>query len=531
VEGLDKIANKLWRLDNLYFIKTKRREKVPLQLNWAQRDFLTRRTNKSYILKARQLGFSTACLIDLLDDTIHNANTNSAIIAHKQDKVVKLFEIVKRAFEGLDPRYRPRVSLDNRNELYFPDLDSKIYVAMDTRSETVHNLHVSELAFIEHADEKMMGILESVPEGGKITYETTANGMVGYAYDEWTTGDSEFEKFFYPWYQQPSYAVLAGRFMEEVMLEYLPLATRFGTMTDIAERFELTPAQMEFYLCKLKRHKEMVVQEYPTTALEAFISSGRGVFHAADLQKHQAQQPIARKYGDLLVWEEPLPGFHYVLGVDPAEGTGNDNSVIEVFNANTGVQAAEYANNRVQADELSKLVIQIAKDYNRALVVPEINSPALISHLRRRYDNIYRREVFDKITQQKTKALGWRPTAMSKKKLVEDIEEAARVQDIQINSGDLLKEQQTFVRTDEPNKQGYGAEGSNHDNRVIATALAIEGMKESPRLKKYVSEAERKLKEFLKAKSLEQHMGPGSEELPSVKRRKRYALRGSSSPL
>jgi hypothetical protein len=41
-----------------------------------------------------------------------------------------------------------------------PDLNSKIYVAMDTRSETVHNLHVSELAFIEHADEKMMGILE-----------------------------------------------------------------------------------------------------------------------------------------------------------------------------------------------------------------------------------------------------------------------------------------------------------------------------------------------------------------------------------
>jgi hypothetical protein len=66
----EKLVDKLWRLDNLYFIKTKQRQQAPLLLNWAQRDFLTRRKRRSYILKARQLGFSTACLIDMLDDTI-----------------------------------------------------------------------------------------------------------------------------------------------------------------------------------------------------------------------------------------------------------------------------------------------------------------------------------------------------------------------------------------------------------------------------------------------------------------------------
>jgi hypothetical protein len=43
----------------------------------------------------------------------------------------------------------------------------------------------------------------------------------------------------------------------------------------------------------------------------------------------------------------------------------------------------------------------------------------------------------------------------------------------------------------------------------VKKGLAIEGMRESPRLKKYTSEAERKLKEFLKAKSLERHPGRG----------------------
>jgi hypothetical protein len=209
------------------------------------------------------------------------------------------------------------------------------------------------------------------------------------------------------------------------------------------------------------------------------------------------------------VWEEPLEGFHYVVGVDPAEGTGGDNSAIEVFNANTGEQAARVCQQPSPGRRAAALVIQIAKHYNRALVIPEINSPALISHLRRRYDNIYRREVFDKLSQQETKALGWRTTGISKRKLVEDIEEATRTQDIRIRSQELLREMQTFVRTDKTNMHGYGAEGSNHDDRVIAAALAIEGMRESPRLKKYTSEAERNLKEFLKAKSLERHLGPG----------------------
>lgn len=522
----DKLADKLWRLDNLYFIKTKHRQLSPMLLNWAQRDFLTRRKLRSYILKARQLGFSTACLIDMLDDTINTPNMNSAIVAHKADKVVKLFEIVKRAYEHLDPIIRPKVSYDNRNELYFPELDSKIYVTMDTRSETVHNLHVSELAYIKDAEERMTGILESVPDDGKITFETTADGMAGYAFEEWVNEDSEFNKFFYPWFFNPEYAINTGRTMAEVMIEYHPLAIRFGTMPDLAERFDLTASQMEFYLHRLKRHKELVVQEYPSNDIEAFVASGRGVFHATDLAKHPAQPPIDRQYGDLLIWEKPLVGFSYVLGVDPAEGTGGDNSALVVLNANTGKQVAEYASSRIAADELAMLVVKVARDYNKALVIPEINSPALISHLRRKYENIYRRETFDKITQQKTKSLGWRTTAMSKRKLVEDLEEAVRTEDIAVTSQASLKELQTFVRTDDTGKQGYGAEGSNHDDRVIALGLAVQGIRESPNMKMPPSVAEQKLKEFIRAKSLERNFPNGSNDLPSVQRRKKYSMRG-----
>ncbi len=526
------LADKEWRLNNLYFIQTKDKKVAPIQMKDVQMDFLRRRGNRSYILKSRRIGFSTACLIDMLDDTMHTRNMNSAIIAHEKGKVQKLFEIVKRAFEYYPEEFKPKVSLDNRNELYFPKLGSKIYVTMDARSETVHNLHISELAFIKE-DARIRGSLESVPDSGRITFETTANGMSGYAFDEWMDEETEFEKFFYPWYKDPDAVRPTGRTMEQIMLDYEPLAVKYGLIPDIAKRFNLSCEQMEFYLNRVKRQKDKVQQEYPTTAEEAFISSGTGIFHASDLAKHVAQDPI-RRSGDMLIWEEPLGGFFYVIGGDPAEGTGNDNSALCVLNANTGKQVAEYANNRIKPDEFADLTVRVAKQYNMALVIPEINSPAYISHLRRKYANLYRREVFDQMTQKKTKALGWRTTAMSKKKLVEELEEAVREEDIQVTSSGLKKEMTTFVRTDEQGKQGYGAEGSNHDDRVIAVGLAVQGMKESPRMKRQQTGdaiAKKKLQEWIDKKGLEKNFPNGTNEPPSVLYRKKqygkhYAIRG-----
>lgn len=522
-----KLTDKLWRLSHYYKIKTKRKLLEVMTPNEAQVDYFLRRTIRNYILKARQLGFSTFCLLDLLDETLFTPNTNSAIVAHKAEKVTKLFEIVKRGFESMPAEIKPRVSFDNRNELYFPDLDSKIYVTMDSRSETVHNLHVSELAFIKGADEKMLGILESVPDGGRITYETTANGMTGYAYEEWNSDESEFEKFFYAWMWDPNYAVPTEKSMEELMEEYIVLAVRYGTIQDIVQRFDLSKEQLNFYIGKIKRHKAKVVQEYPTTDLEAFISAGRTIFHIQDIQKHEPTNPIERKWHDCMIWEKPLHGFKYTVGVDSSEGTGNDNAAICVLNAHTGEQAAEFASNDVKPDVLAGHVIEIAKWYNNAFVVPEINSSgiSLVDHLKRRYMNIYRREVFDKRTKENTEAIGWRTTGVTKPLLVNDLEEAMREEYILLHSDDLLKEMRTFVRTDEQGKDGFGAEGSNKDDRVIACGLAYQGIKHMPSMKLPESEAQKKMREYIEQKQYERDFPSGSNQPISMRNRKKYFIR------
>lgn len=527
LEWEQKMQEKIWRLNHYYYIKTKKKLLLMLDFNKAQDDFFNRRALKSFILKARQLGFSTACLIDLLDDTIFSANTNSAIVAHKQDKVIKLFEIVKRAFEHMPVELKPRVSLENRNELYFPDLDSKIFVTMDTRSETVHNLHVSELAFIRGAEDMMAGTLESVPKEGKITFETTANGMQGYAFEEWDNKWSEFSKFFYPWFWEGEYRTVTTRSMEEILEEYKSLAISFGTIPDLQQRFNLDETQMEFYIAKMKRHKRLVVQEYPSTDIEAFISSGKGVFHMNDLQKHATTMPVEEQFGGLKIWELPQEHNIYVLGVDSAEGGGGDNAVIEVLNARTGNQAAEFADANIPPGELGLLSIKIAKYYNRAFIVPEMNNTgvATIDKMKMKYQNIYRREILDKRTGNKTEALGWRTTGTSKPLLVENLEEAVREQFIKVNSEEWIKEGRVFVRTDAQGKQGYGAEGSHHDDRVIALGLAYQGIKHIPKAKAPKSEAQRRLEDFLKRNGQQSDIAQPVNPSPMAEARKRYFIR------
>lgn len=503
-------------MNHLYKIKTKDRKLIQFKRNLAQTNYAARKALWNIILKARQLGFSTDGLIDLLDDTVTNPNTNSAIVAHERDKVIKLFEIVKRAFDSMPEQLKPKVSFDNRNELYFPELDSKIYVTLDTRSEVVHNLHWSEVAFTKDAENKAAAIFASVPKGGKITLESTANGMGGYFFDEWDNSKSEFKKHFYNWLWDKGYWEPLKEPIEALRAEYRALSVRYNLIADIETRFNLTPEQFNFYIMQVHRNKHLVVQEFPTNELEAFLAAGRNVFHIIDLNRHTLTNPIDRKWGDLLIWEKPLKDFKYVLGVDPAEGLGGDNSVIEVFNAYTGEQAAEYATNHMPPGDLGLLAMDIGKMYNNALIVVEANNHghATLQAIRNKYWNLYYRKAFDKVTDESKDALGWVTNSTSKPRLVDNLEEAVRTLSISVRSEDLIKEMKIFVQTDEPNKKGFGAEGSGHDDRVIACGLAVQGIMSLPRPKKPISLAAQKLRDYAEKHGLPKAFDDSNNDFP-----------------
>lgn len=524
----EKLKDKSWRVSHLYKIKTKEQKIQTFKPNAAQRFYLEKETNRDIILKARQLGISTLKLIEQLDYATWNENSNVAVIAHTRDKVQVLFEIVKLAYENIPKPFKPRVSYDNRNELYFPDIRSKIYVATDTRGETVHNLHVSELAYLESAEQKMLGILESVPKNGIISFESTANGIGNYFYKTWNE-DNEFEKHFLAWNLDPEYQEDTTKTIDELEEEYRQLQLIYTLTPEIREKLNLSKEQFQWYINKVKRHRDSTPQEYPSTPLEAFIASGKNVFHTRDILKHTPINPIERRYQNLLIWELPVTSYNYIIGCDPAEGIGNDNSVIEVLNAATGEQAAELAVNNMPPDDLATFLLDIAKYYNNAFVVIETNNHGrtVIDKIKRKYMNIYRREIFDKLSNTKTKALGWLTTVGNKHILVDNLEEAARTGDIRINSQAALEELKVFVKTDETNKKGYGAEYGMKDDRVIALGLALQGMRDQPKRRKVKSEAEIKMQEYMERKRLEKYFPNRKGEVNRLMRKKQW-IRGIS---
>lgn len=76
------------------------------------------------------------------------------------------------------------------------------------------------------------------------------------------------------------------------------------------------------------------------------------------------------------IWNEPQPNHAYVLGVDIADGSGGDNSVIQIFdvtNFKNIEQAVSFASREIDTNTLALIVARLGARYNNALVSGERN--------------------------------------------------------------------------------------------------------------------------------------------------------------
>jgi hypothetical protein len=148
--ALENLKSKRWRLENLYKIVDKKKRLRTFKLNPIQSRYVeTRKSRYNDILKARQFGFTTFGVIDLLDDAMWIPNFTATILAHKQDVLDKIFMIARTAYKNMPARLRPIIDgTGSKYEMRFPEINSKIYITLEVRGGTINKLHVSEAAFI-----------------------------------------------------------------------------------------------------------------------------------------------------------------------------------------------------------------------------------------------------------------------------------------------------------------------------------------------------------------------------------------------
>ena len=296
-----------WRLTNLYSIIDKQANKIPFKENVVQKRINQSKQLRKMILKARQFGVSTNELIKLLDWVMFNENSTAAIIAHKQDAIEKLFRIPKLAYELLPDQLKPELDRGggSKYEMYFPQINSRIYCDLEVRGGTVGRLHVSEAAFMKDSA-KLKATLQAVPiTTGQVTIETTPNGIANYFYDMWTDLDSVYEKMFFPWYIFPEYKLPISKPLD-LTEEEIALIDKAKKLYNIDVTHEQI-AYRRFKKSEMRKSSfdKTVVsfeQEYPEDDKTCFLTSGDAVIDLMKIQEliSNSFDPI-RKVNSFLV--------------------------------------------------------------------------------------------------------------------------------------------------------------------------------------------------------------------------------------
>lgn len=110
-----------------------------------------------------------------------------------------------------------------------------------------------------------------------------------------------------------------------------------------------------------------------------FLGSSTTLIDLDKLAKMFPTDPKEFKYGYMCsIWEEPVPGAVYVMGVDTATGSGLDFSAIQVIklvSRNRFEQVCTFHDDRTLPGKLSQIVKDLSEWYNDAQIIIENNGP------------------------------------------------------------------------------------------------------------------------------------------------------------
>lgn len=295
----NKLSDRYWRLNNLYYIKDKQGKKVKFRFNWAQEYLYNNLHYFNVILKARQLGFTTFSMIYFLDSCLFNSNHTAGVIAHTREDANDLFDNkIKYAYDNLPDWLKNErgATSDSARKLAFSN-GSSIVTGTSLRSGTFQKLLISEYGKIsakypEKAKEIKTGALNTVEAGQQIFVESTAEGKTGEFYDLCETarklGDTgkplarlEPKFFFFPWFKNPEYTA------NDEEIEHTTIKAHDGEYFEKLEEdgIKLTIGQRVWYVLKKQQQGEDMTQEYPSTPPEAFQGSLEGAFYTKQMQR------------------------------------------------------------------------------------------------------------------------------------------------------------------------------------------------------------------------------------------------------
>lgn len=212
----------------------------------------------SLTLKARQIGWSTLVAAHAFYCAFFGEARDIIFLSRTQDEATRLMDKVKYGYKNL-PQWLldrgPKVKADHQQRMIFDNGSSILSMPSlsdPARGSSAWLIVVDEWAYLPNAEEAWASIEPVADVGGRIIGLSTANGSGNFFHELWVnaeTGNNQFKTMFFPW--------SANEDRDDDWYE--------------SKRISMSEWQL--------------AQEYPTTAEDAFVKSGRPYFDLDAIQQ------------------------------------------------------------------------------------------------------------------------------------------------------------------------------------------------------------------------------------------------------
>lgn len=206
-----------------------------------------------------------------------------------------------------------------------------------------------------------------------------------------------------------------------------------------------------------------------------FEGSAMTLIPSEILDTYKPQEPIEVdniKDSKILIYEEPIPGHKYVMGVDTAK-EGADFTGVQIFDT-TDLNFRQVASAKLKIDYmlLPELLNEYGLRFNQALIIVENNegSGQVVADILKRdyeYENLY----YDVNKQkQRLKYPGFRTTKLSRDVILQTVSTLAQANKLLLVDKETIKEFGVFTLNDNGK---YQAAVGYHDDLVMSCCLCF----------------------------------------------------------
>jgi len=446
------------------------------------------RPRRFIILKARRQGITTLEMAHSFWTIATQANRRVIMLGHEDKATETMFRIATLFYERLPEDVRPkRLTASNKRDLNLTVLRSLMTIATAGskgagRGDTLSKFHWAEVAWSCGGDQdlqrKLLSGLTEAASHGEAVLESTPNGvgdLFHTRFKEAQAGKGDWTAAFFTWWDDPTYTVaLTVEQAEEIR----------NTLTNeeivLAAAHGLTCGQIAWRRAKMEELGRLFAQEYPEDSEACFLASGSCYFSKDFINALLKGTPEHDSEG-FVKFKGAEAGHKYVIGADASEGIeGGDYAVAKVIDAETEEEMALFRDRRKPEDFAHELV-EIAKYYNGALIVPERNNHGhsvintLVNQIN--WENVYHYLDYDPVLRKSVPKTGWDTNGKTRPVMLSALREHIEKGWLKVHDRVLLGECRMFGPNETTGK--IEALSGAHDDDIIATALAIQGREQA----------------------------------------------------